>query len=50
MKWGIVTINEVRKMEGMNPSTDENANKHLIPVNMVSPDSQNNDDGDETGN
>lgn len=37
MKWGIVTINEARKMEGMNPSESPEANVHHIPVNMVDP-------------
>ena len=56
LKWGVITINEARKMEGMNPSSDEIANKHLVPVNMVqeSPDNTetdvNDNNNDDTGN
>lgn len=37
MKWGIVTINEARAMERINPSDDPEANVHHIPVNMIDP-------------
>ena len=35
MKWGIVTINEARAMERINPNDDPEANVHHIPVNMI---------------
>ena len=35
MKWGIITPNEARTMEEMNPSDDPEADKLHFPVNML---------------
>lgn len=35
MKWGILTRDEVRRLEGFNGSSDDMGDKHLVPVNMV---------------
>ena len=38
MKWGIMSINEVRQtFFDMNPIEDEIGNKNLVPLNMVDP-------------
>ena len=38
MKWGIMSINEVRQtFFDMNPIDDEIGNKNLVPLNMVDP-------------
>ena len=35
MKWGITTRDEIRRLEGMNGSSDESGSVHLVPANMV---------------
>ena len=35
MKWGILTRDEVRRLEGFNDSSDTTGDKHYVPVNMV---------------
>lgn len=47
MQFGVISPNEARKMEGMNPIPGEIGDKHYIPLNMSPAEQNENEDGQD---